>query len=249
MYYNRIYNFIEELNSENIEKNKLQLKKYIIELILSIKDYNDDIKFEELESMLNIILFREEIYSQVEDELKENKSKFGLLTDEFIKVYRQFINNIVENSYIEDAITITRNVIKAIGCRYRAIYLIKINDGFNNDNYLNSKEFLDALINEVYKHLKQDIKEISKEYFNVLGLVEFIKSELEEDIESIGNILMHELKNKSLDNFHKEEHIPEYKHIFTSEYINELKRRKYEWNILSSKLKESYYGDILYNNL
>lgn len=102
---------------------------------------------------------------------------------------------------------------------------------------------------ELRKHLKQDINNIHKEYFNILGLVEYIKNDLEENINDIEAILMCELKSKSLYEFYKEEHIYEYKSIFTQEYIRELKRRKYEWTILSSKLKENYYRDMLYEDI
>ncbi|MGG7142631.1 hypothetical protein ACQPVP_04120 [Clostridium nigeriense] len=251
MYYNKIYNFIEELSSNNIEECKGQLKKYIIELILSIKDYDNNINLEELESMLNIILIKEELQSEVQAELKEAGFKLGMLTDEFMNIYGEFTKEIVENGYIENAITLTRSVIKGIGCTYREIYLVKKNGGFTEKNYkyLKSIEFLNDLQGELRKHLNQDINNIQKEYFNILGLVEYIKSDLEESISSIGNIIMSELRNKSLDDFHKEEHICEYKSIFRPEYVEELKRRKYKWFILSSRLKESYHRDMLYKDL
>lgn len=251
MYYNEINNFIESLNSDNIEKFKPQLKKYMIELILSVKDCNNDIDLEELESILNIILIKEELQSEVQNELKENGLKLGLLTDKFINIYNEFINRIVKRGYIENAISLTRSVIKGVGCTYREVYLVKKNNGFAEDDYeyLKSIEFLNDLQEELRKHLNQDINDVSKEYFNILGLVEYIKNELEENINSIGNIIMSELRNKSLKDFHKEEHICEYKSIFTPEYIEELNRRKYEWTILTSKLKENYYRDKLYKDL
>lgn len=251
MYYNKIYNFIESLSSSNIEECKPQLKKYMIELILSIKDYNNNIELKDLESMLNTILIREEFQSEIENELNDSKFKFGLLTDEFMNIYCRFINTYIENGYLENAISLTRSVIKGLGCTYRDIYLVKKNGGFTeeNYNYINSIDYLNSLQEELRKHLKQDINNIHKEYFNILGLVQYIKNELEENIDDIGSILMSELKNKSLDEFHKEEHIYEYKYIFTQEYIRELKRRKYEWSILSSKLKENYYRDMFYENI
>ncbi|MCI6692675.1 MULTISPECIES: hypothetical protein [unclassified Clostridium] len=251
MYYNKIYNFIESLSSSNIEECKPQLKKYMIELILSVKDYDNNIDLKELESMLNTILIKEELQSEIENELKESKFKFGLLTDEFMNIYDDFINTYIENGYLENAISLTRSIIKGIGCTYRDIYLVKKNGGFTEENYkyINSIEFLNDLKEELRKHLKQDINNIHKEYFNIRGLVEYIKNELEENINDIGAILMSELKSKSLDEFHKEEHICEYKSIFTQEYIRELRRRKYEWAVLSSKLKENYYRDMFYEDI
>lgn len=247
MYYNKIYNFIEDLSSSNIEESKTQLKKYVMELILSIRDYDNSMKLEELEYMLNIILTKEKLQSEV---VKEAGFKLGMITNEFMNIYSEFINGIVENGYIENAITLTRNVIKGMGYTYIDVYLVKKNGGFAEENkYLKSVEFLNDLQEELRKYLNQDINNLQKEYFNILGLVEYIKSDLEESIIGIGNLLMFELRNKSLNDFHKETHICEYKSIFRPEYIEELNRRKYEWNILSSKLKESYYIDILYKNL
>ena len=95
MYYSKIYNFIESLSSSNIEECKPQLKKYMIELILSIKDYDNNIELKELESMLNIILIREEFQSEIGNELKDSGFKFGLLTDEFMNIYSKFINTYI----------------------------------------------------------------------------------------------------------------------------------------------------------
>lgn len=55
MYYNKIYNFIKKLDSTNIEEYKPQLTKYIIELMLSFKDYNNSISLEDLQFMLEFL--------------------------------------------------------------------------------------------------------------------------------------------------------------------------------------------------
>lgn len=51
---------------------------------------------EELESILNTILIKEELQSGVEDELKEAGFKLGMLTDEFMNIYSEFTKGIVE---------------------------------------------------------------------------------------------------------------------------------------------------------
>ena len=251
VYYNKIYEFIKDLNSDNIEKYKPQLTKYMIELMLSIKDYDNSILLEDLESTLGTVLIREEFQCEVENELKEKGLKFGLLTDEFMDIYIKFTNDMVENGYVHNAISLTRSVVKGLGCISRPVYLVKKKGGFTEENlkYLESIEYLNDLQEEIRKHLNQDVNNISKEYFNVLGLVEYIKNELEENINGVGNTIMSELCNKSLEDFNREEHIYEYKVIFKQEYIKELKRRKYEWFILSSKLKENYFIDELYKEL
>lgn len=42
-----------------------QLTKYMIELMLSVKDYDNSISLEDLESMLDIVLLREEFQCKV----------------------------------------------------------------------------------------------------------------------------------------------------------------------------------------
>lgn len=123
----------------------------MIELILSVKDYDNNIDLKELESMLNTILIKEELQSEIENELKESKFKFGLLTDEFMNIYDDFINTYIENGYLENAISLTRSIIKGIGCTYRDIYLVKKNGGFTEENYkyINSIEFLNDLKEEL----------------------------------------------------------------------------------------------------
>lgn len=169
----------------------------MIELMLSIKEC--DMKLEELESILDIILIKEELEIEVKNELKENGFRLGLLAEEFMNIYIKFTNGIVEKGYIENDIELTRSVIKGLGYTYREIYLVKKNGGFTTSNckYLKSKEFLKDLQEELRKCLNQDINNISKEDFNILGLVEYIRNEL-----------------------------GEYKSIFTLEYIEELNMMK-----------------------
>ena len=251
MYYNKIYEFIKKLDSNNIEEYKPQLTKYIIELMLSVKDYDNSISLEDLESMLDIVLLREEFQCEVESKLEEKGFKLGLLTDKFMDIYIEFTNNIAKNGYTNDAINLTRSVIKALGCISIPLYLVKKKGGLNEENveYLESLEYLNDLQEEIRKNLNQYVNNTSKEYFNVLGLIEYIKNELEENVNNVGKTIMFELRNKSLDDFNREDHIREYKSIFKQEYIDELKRRKYEWIILSTKLKENYFRDELYKEL
>ena len=77
----------------------------------------------------------------------------------------------------------------------------------------------------------------------------FIKFRLKEQLRGIGETFLVEFKNKSLDDFSKQEHTPEYRAIISKEYIKELNRRIYSWNILSPKFEEDYFIDELYKDL
>ncbi|KIS21571.1 hypothetical protein [Clostridium botulinum] len=73
----------------------------------------------------------------------------------------------------------------------------------------------------------------------ILGF-NYIKCELKEDIEGVGKTILSTLRNKSLEEFNKEEHISELKSVINRDYIIELQRRIYSWNVLSTKLTEGY---------
>lgn len=250
MYYQDIYDFIMNLNSENIEELKPLLKKYTIELILSAKE-DSGIPLEELECILNLKRMKDEFNSEIALELESEGLKFGLLTDEFVNIYMNFTREIEEKGYIKDAIDLNRSILKALDCMYRDVYLVKRNNCFNEngDDYLISNRYLRDLEQEIIKRLSDDVNNISKEYLNILGLVEYIKNQIEEKLDEISNIFISQLRDKSLEEFNKEVHLSEYKCVFTHEYIRELKRRKYEWTILSSKLTTNYFRDELYENL
>lgn len=242
MYYNKINRFIENLNQDNILENKNKLKKYVTEMILSIKNYDNSIDIKDLEKMLSVKLFKEEIQFEIERDLEEEGVILGLLSNEFINIYKRFTYRIIEKGYIEDAIGLTRRVLKAVDYNFIEIYLLKNNNVNTEENleYINSINYLNDLQNYLELYLNKDIRNISKEYFNVLGLIEFIKNELEYDVSNLSNVFLDELRNKSLNEFNKEKQIEEYKNIFTSKYVEELNRRKYEWNSLSYELKELY---------
>ncbi|RDY23188.1 hypothetical protein CHF27_009570 [Romboutsia maritimum] len=247
MYYENIHEFIKKIDSKNIDKLKPQLMKYVSELILSIRDEDNKLSFKDTEKMLDIVLIREEFQYDLEKELELENSKFGLLTDEFMKVYKQFTEEIVKNGYLSDAISLTRSNFRALGCIHRDVYLVSKQVG--KFEYMNSKEYLEDLQEQLYDQLDQFKREFSREYFNILGLISYIKSELEYRINEIIGTIFQELKDKSLDDFNKEDHIDEYKNIFNKDYAKELERRKYSWNVLSTKLQENYFRDELYKDL
>ncbi|NFC27848.1 hypothetical protein EXN64_01240 [Clostridium botulinum] len=62
----------------------------------------------------------------------------------------------------------------------------------------------------------------------------YIKCELKEDIEGVGKTILSTLRNKSLEEFNKEEHISELKSVINRDYIIELQRRIYSWNVLGT---------------
>ncbi len=248
MYYAKINEFIKNLNKDTIEELKLQLRKYVGQLMLSIKDEENNLSLDDINSMLDILIMREEFQYDMEKDLKTENIKFGLLTNEFISIYKKFTKEVVENGYTHDAIGLTRSVLKALGCLPRDVFLVSKYRGSSEEmsNYIISVEYLEDLQGVLYEHLNQYIREVSREYFFVLGLVNYIKHELKESIGGIGETILSTLRDRSLEDFNKEEHINEFKSMIDKNYIKELQRRVYSWNILSTKLTEEYYIDELY---
>ncbi|WP_333887811.1 hypothetical protein [Clostridium sp.] len=104
MYYAKINEFIKNLNKDTIEELKLQLRKYVGQLMLSIKDEENNLSLDDINSMLDILIMREEFQYDMEKDLKTENIKFGLLTNEFISICKKFTKEIVENGYTHNAI-------------------------------------------------------------------------------------------------------------------------------------------------
>ncbi|APQ96296.1 MULTISPECIES: hypothetical protein [Clostridium] len=60
MYYAKIDKFVRGLNKDNIEDLKPQLRKYVGQLMLSIKDEDNNLSLEDINSMLDILIMRED---------------------------------------------------------------------------------------------------------------------------------------------------------------------------------------------
>lgn len=256
MEYKKLYELVKNLNGKNVEKNKPELMKYLIGLMMNIKEINEEISLDELQGLFDIYLLKQEVKKDIE-EMEGKKLRFGLLTYEFMKVYKSFIDDISNRGYTMDAISITKNALKGIGGEYREILVVKknIKDKEEDFSYLYTKNHLNDLINELRKHLKQNEEPISREQFNILGLIEYIKIDLDERLEESTNTILNELKEKSLNEFMDErkevddECEQEYTNTFKASYIEELKRRKYEWAISTEKLKQPYFLEQLYSYL
>ncbi|MCR8744387.1 hypothetical protein [Romboutsia lituseburensis] len=180
MNYNETYELIKSLNKENIEQTKPELIKCLIGLMLNIKEVDEKISLEELEGLFKVYLLKRDIKNSM-DETEEQRIELGLLNSEFITIYERFIYGIVDRGHIMDAIRITKNILKGIGGEYREILIVKKNIKIQDEDnlYLYTKKHLNDLLDELKKHLKQHEDSIIKEQFNIIGLVEFIKVDLD----------------------------------------------------------------------
>ena len=73
MYYAKIDEFVKALNKGNIEELKPQLRKYVGQLMLLIKDQDNNLSLDDIDSMIDILIMREEFQEDNELKLMLNK--------------------------------------------------------------------------------------------------------------------------------------------------------------------------------
>ena len=174
MFYKEIKNLLNELNSENIKELKPSLIRKVNELILKIND--DDISDSELEELCNFFIMREEFRKEAS---KENSLIEGLLIENFIKAFDEFIDEISNKDYIADAIELINSLIRSIGGIARGFRLVK---KYAPPKEVNSIQYLIELKDEFYKQLRSySSKGIYEEQFVICGLINIIKFEFKED--------------------------------------------------------------------
>lgn len=252
MFFKEIKDLLNKLNSENVEELKPILIRKVNEIILNIND--DNICDSELESLCNFFITREEFRKEAR---KEDSLIEGLLIENFIKAFDEFIDEINNKDYISDAIELTNTSIRSIGGIARGYRLMK---KYAQTKESNNAQYLMDLKNEFYKQLRSySSKGIYEEQFVICGLINIIKFELEEKSQEHGRYVISMLtdyktkKMKSFEEFETETHLDELKIKMKREFGIELQRRVYLWDALTRKLQDHYYLENLYeeeyNNL
>ncbi|GAV23049.1 hypothetical protein cpu_15590 [Carboxydothermus pertinax] len=246
MFYKSLKDLIKNLNSENVEKLKPQLNRYVNQLILSIYDTNLELSDLDLESLCETLLHKDEFREEFRDKLQK-----GLLIDKFIHIYDLFINEITKERYVFDGIELTTLCLRSIGGIARGLKLLKLNK--HKEEYFHSLQYLKDLNAEFYAHLRQYAgKGIIEEHFLITGLIHTIRFYLEENCQEHGRKILALLTDrkdkrlKTLEEFNNELHTAEIKCMLTREYAIELQRRLYLWDKLTIDLKNHYYLENLY---
>ncbi|KFX57148.1 hypothetical protein FDC50_04985 [Clostridium botulinum] len=250
MYYKEIKDLLNKLNSENIDYLKPTLTRKVNELILNINDNN--MSNCELEELCNFFILRETFR---EDARQENSLIEGLLIENFIKAFEEFINEINTKEYISDAIDLTNTAIRSIGGIARGFRLVK--KYAPKEGVINNVQYLIELKDEFYKQLRcYRTKGIYEEQFVICGLINTIKFELEEQVQEHGRYVISMLTDyetkklkspKEFEKEHSDEHsLDNIKIKMKSEFGIELQRRIYSWDNLTRKLTDHYYLENLY---
>lgn len=185
MFYKEINNLVEQLDKDNVEKLKPQLKKYVAQIILSMED--EKLDDEDLSSMLKVVLVREQIQDQVKNQCADN---IGLMVDEFSRKYHSFIEECVKEGFLQDAIMITKEVMKSLGCIHREVVVIRNNDKSGDivpEEYISSEKYLNDLACQVDLELDGYKENKSREYLVTSGLVNLISYKVSENLKEIWN--------------------------------------------------------------
>ncbi|SHJ13131.1 hypothetical protein SAMN02745163_01379 [Clostridium cavendishii DSM 21758] len=249
MFYREIKDLLNKLNSENIEELKPNLIRKVNELVLNIND--DNISDDELDMLYNFFIMREELRREVSENISEEDSLMeGLLIENFIKEFEEFISEFENKDYISDAIELINTSIRSIGGIARGYRLVK---KYAPSEDIDRVQYLMELKSEFYKQLRAySSKGIYEEHFVICGLINVIRFELEEKSQEHGRHVISMLtdyrtkKMKSLEEFERENHLGELKTKMTVEFGKELQRRIYLWDSLTRKLQDHYYLENLY---
>lgn len=249
MSHKEIKDLINKLDNTNAEELKPKLIRQVNELILNIND--ESICDAELENLCNFLIAREGFRENMKEEAsKEETSIEGLIIEEFIKSFEEFICQINNEKYIEDIIELINNSLRGIGGIARGVKVMKKYVQFED---YNSPEHLMELKEEFYKQLRSySSKGIYEEQLIVFGLINTIKFQLEEQLQEHGRFIIsmltdYKTKNiKSINEFQEEAHLNEVKVKMKREFAIELQRRIYIWDSLTWKLQDHYYLERLY---
>lgn len=145
IFYKEIKDILNRLNSENIGELKPILTRKVNEVILNIND--DSICDSELESLCNFLITKEELRNEA---MKEKSLIEGLLIENFIKAFDEFINEINNEDYISHAIELINTSIRSIGGIARG-YRLRKNYGLSRE--INNVQYFIVLKEEFYKQL------------------------------------------------------------------------------------------------
>lgn len=249
MSYKEIKDLVNKLDNTNAEELKPKIIRQVNELILNINDEN--ICDTELENLCNFLIARESFRENMKEEAsKEETSIEGLIIEEFIKSFEEFICQINNEKYIEDIIELINKSLRGIDGIARGVKVMK--KYVQSEDY-NSLKHLMELKEEFYKQLKSySSKGIYEEQLIVFGLINTIKFQLEEQLQEHGRFIIsmltdYKTKNiKSINEFQEENHLDEVKVKMKREFAIELQRRIYLWDSLTWKLQDHYYLERLY---
>lgn len=246
MAYKELKDLLNKLDSTNVQKLKSILERKVNEIIVNIND--DTLSDEELEKLSDFIITREEF----REEAREERGLLeGLMIEDFIKAFDEFIKEIQDEIYISEYIELVNSCLRSIGGTARGFRIVR--------KYAPSKDYdkvkhLNAVKDEFYKELRSyAAKGISEEQLVVFGLIRIIKFELEERLQEHGRLVIGHLtsyrtkkRDITLDEFVNNPRNESVKYKMNEEYGLELQRRVYLWDKLTMDLQDHYYLEKLY---
>lgn len=240
-----IEKIVDELTTDNLEEGKALLKNHI--LLMKYGMEHHELKEEEMTEISKWVQGRNQLREDV-PELRDLH-----LIKKFQAVLDEFIDSIILNGYVEDAVEILESVLKSMGA---VAHIVKIMFVGKRVVDRNSLEMVKALKKECYNLMEQRaVVGLHAQIFHVLGFVHSIQFDLEEKSQEHGRAVISLLtdfktdKLKSVQQFQTEDHIPEVKNMVSKGYGIELQRRIYMWRSLTLIFTSPYALEKMYKEI
>jgi hypothetical protein len=236
---------VDSLTPDNLEEGKSLLKKHI--LLMKYGMEHHELKEEEMTEVLRWVQGREQLRENV-PELRDLH-----LVKKFQAVLDEFLNSIISNGYVEDAVEILEGLLKSMGALAQIVKIMFVGKMTVNRNSL---EMVEVLKRECYNLMEQRATVgLHAQIFHVLGFVHSIQFDLEEKSQEHGRIVIGILTDfktnelKSVQQFQQEDRIPEVKSMVSKEYGIELQRRVYMWKSLTLVFTNPYALENMYKEI
>ncbi|EEL52304.1 hypothetical protein bcere0022_3480 [Bacillus cereus Rock3-44] len=241
-----IQQMIDELNADNVEKIKLQLKTKISIMQLGLEE-DSDITDKEVERLTHLMKLREEFL----EETPEFTGNF--LVGKFEKVFDELTDSMIRLEYVEHAISLVTDLLKSMDARAELAKIMLLRKNYDEfDTRVSFYELKNAFYRIMHKQARGNLQ---REVFLVTGCIHTILFDLEEKSQEHGRGVIGCLtdystgEQKSVKQFEEEVHTPELKRIVSKEYGMELQRRIYMWKSLTLEFTSPYAMEKMYEEI
>lgn len=222
---------INNLDKDNVENSKSKLLRLLKLEFLSFDNKSESISEQQLDDILKLVREKEEL----DKEYSINKN--FLFVEKFKQVYNQFIDDIVSEGYLENAVELTIDVLKIVGGYTRGLKLFLENSDLS---YIKSEQYLNNLKDEFYNRIHQLMREKTvHQIFLVLGLVNSIRVMLQKQLFENSELLIDKIQSKQ-DNYKIQCSDKKLENIMSKKYAIELQRRVYLWDKFTFELNHYY---------
>lgn len=228
-----ILNLINKLNCDNVEKLKLELMKLMYLHLLSLGESSKKLRLSQLEQIYETANYNilDEVKEQFTKEIKQDLSRIRY-SIRFNEAIDSFTESLIEHHYTNDAIELLEQLIMTLGAKPRVFKLWLGKKDMKLIKYRQSSEYLAALKNELFDHIKLQSKgKLLTEIFLINAMIHWFKNELEDNENRCNGYALSHFKGSKQPIEECENNVLIGKY-FSWDYKRELERRVYLWNKL-----------------